>query len=90
MQHLEDEKKLTAEEQAKRKRTLGQLDELKAQKARLDTNITHLQNSEQSLCDKAEGTGKVRVVVEANAMRRVTGSKRGQRLRPWRRRLEQW
>ena len=72
MQCLDDEKKkrLTAEEQTKRKRTLDQLDELKVKKARLSTSITHLQNTEQSLCDKAETTRKVRFVVEANAMRR--------------------
>ena len=60
----------TGEELGKRKRTLDLLDELKAKRGRLSSSIEHLQNSELTLYNKAEATGKVFFVVEANSIRK--------------------
>ena len=60
----------TGEELGKRKRTLDLLDELKAKRGRLSSSIEHLQKSEVTLYNKAEATGKVSFVVEANSIRK--------------------
>ena len=60
----------SGEELGKRKRTLDLLDELKAKRGRLGSSIEHLQKSEVTLYNKAEATGKVSFVVEANSIRK--------------------
>ena len=71
-QYLEEErrKKKSGEELGKRKRTLDLLDKLKAKRGRLSSSIEHLQKSEVTLYNKAEATGKVSFVVEANSIRK--------------------
>ena len=79
-QHLEDErtKRKSASEIEKRKTTMDALEELKKKKRRLENDVDHLQKSADQLYDKAEDSGKIRFVTQANAMKRTAKDKKSE------------
>lgn len=76
--HLESEreKKKSIEGNNKRKRVLEELDTLKKKRARLEADIQSLGKSSDSLYEKAESTGKISFVTEANSLKRTAKAKK--------------
>jgi hypothetical protein len=64
------EEKMAAERQLKRKSDLDAIEDLKKKKARLQTDITILEEKSEKLLEKAEKTGKITFVTESNILRK--------------------
>ena len=75
--YLEDErrKKKTKQQQSKRKSLLEEIDEIKKKKRRVDTDIKSLNETADELCLKAESTGKLTFVTQANSLRKTAKDK---------------
>jgi len=75
--YLEDErtKKKTQQEQSKRKSLLEEIDEIKKKKRRVDSDIKSLNETADELCLKAESTGKLTFVTQANSVRKTAKDK---------------
>lgn len=75
--YLEDErtKKKTQQEQSKRKSLLEEIDEIKKKKRRVDSDIKSLNETADELCLKAESTGKLTFVTQANSLRKTAKDK---------------
>ena len=68
------EEKSTAE-LGKRKRILEEVDELKKKKKKVEAEVTDLISAGGELYDKAETTGKMTFVTQANSLRRTATDK---------------
>lgn len=67
--------KKTQQQQSKRKSLLEEIDEIKKKKRRVDTDIKSLNETADELCLKAESTGKLTFVTQANSLRKIAKDK---------------
>ena len=65
----------TQQEQLKRKSLLEEIDEIKKKKRKMDTDIKSLNETADELCLKAESTGKLIFVTQANSLRKTAKEK---------------
>lgn len=75
--YLEDEreKNKTIEQKNKRKHAIDIIDELKKKKKRLETDVESLNTTADKLYQKAEATGKIEFVTQANSLKRTVTEK---------------
>lgn len=75
--YLEKERaqKKSSQEQAKRKSTLEEIEEIKKKKRRLDSDIKNLNDTADQLLQKAENEGNLRHLTQANSLRRTAKDK---------------
>lgn len=72
----EREKKKSAEQTRKRKSTLEEIEEAKKKKIQIERDIQHLEKNADDLSEKAETTGKLQFLSEANCNRRRAKEKK--------------
>jgi ribosomal protein S8 len=75
--YLEDErrKKKTLQERNKRKCVIEEIEEIKHKKRRIESDIESLTKTADGLCEKAEATGKITFVTQANSLKRTAKEK---------------
>ena len=71
----EREKAKTVQEKTKRKSSLEEIEEIRRKRKRMDSDIQSLNEAADGLCTKAEATGKLTFVTQANALRRSAKDK---------------
>lgn len=72
----EREKRKTEAERNKRKDVLDEIDELKKKKRRTESDMADLHSTADKLSEKAESTGKMTFVTQANSLRRTAKDKK--------------
>lgn len=77
-QYLESEREKRKSVAGKRKRKdlLDEIEEIKKKKKRMESDILSLTKSADSLYDKAEVTGKMEFVTQANSFKRTVKDKK--------------
>ena len=70
------DKKKSVDECRKRKHVLEEIEGMKKRRKQVEMDMEHLENSADSLCEKAESTGALKFVAEANACRRKAKEKK--------------
>ena len=63
------DKKKSVDECRKRKHVLEEIEGMKKRRKQEEIDMEHLENSADSLCEKAESIGALKFVAEANACR---------------------
>ena len=71
----EREKAKTVQEKTKRKSSVEEIEEIRRKRKRMDSDIQSLNEAADGLCTKAEATGKLTFVTQANALRRSAKDK---------------
>ncbi len=78
MMYLDDQKRATANQAKgeKRKSLLDEVDEIKRQKTRLESDAKSLEKDADKLAEKAESSGQLTLIAKSNSLRRTVKDKK--------------